>query len=56
MHYIPEVKGIEEVGQAGAEESKLEFKTDAATPASGSDSSSGSGSAKEGETVSNSLR
>ena len=31
MHYIPEVKGIEEMGQleAAAEESKLEFKTDA---------------------------
>jgi Fe-S cluster biogenesis protein NfuA len=31
MHYIPEVKGIEEVGQIGAdeEESKLLFKSDA---------------------------
>ena len=30
MHYIPEVKGIEEMGQleAAAEESKLEFITD----------------------------
>ena len=32
MHYIPEVKGIEEVGQEGAEDVKLEFKTDAASP------------------------
>ena len=31
MHYIPEVKGIEEMGQVGAEEeaAKLLFKTDA---------------------------
>lgn len=31
MHYIPEVKGIEEVGQIGAddEESKLLFKSTA---------------------------
>ena len=32
MHYIPEVKGIEEMGQIGAEEeAKLLFKTDATT-------------------------
>jgi hypothetical protein len=31
MHYIPEVKGIEEVGQEGAEDTKLEFTPDAVT-------------------------
>ena len=35
MHYIPEVKGIEEVGQIGADEddSKILFKTDIAPTA-----------------------
>ena len=53
MHYIPEVKGIEEVGQMGETEAKLEFKTDAATATT--ESGSGSGSSGS-ESVSTSLR
>ena len=49
MHYIPEVKGIEEVGQMGETEAKLEFKTDAATATTDSESSGS-------ESVSTSLR
>ena len=47
------MKGIEEVGQMGETEAKLEFKTDAATATT--ESSSGSGSSGS-ETVSTSLR
>ena len=54
MHYIPEVKGIEEVGQMGETEAKLEFKTDATTATT--ESSSGSSGSSGSESVSTSLR